>query len=347
MDELNWEDYLQAPLDPEMLSNCSMRSELMLQEQRGILRHLAEVLQPRRVACLGSGYLNDIPIDALVPGRELYLVDWIPAISEAGIVNRLITEGDGSYACLLCDERCDPKQYCEAYSGTSESRNMICGNFQPVEEPTLHCASYIPGPEFHFIISDVTLGRADWFGKRAHQWVHQAKTPQQAVKKAISECRRYHGLDATLPIPTGGIDLVTSSLVISQFDHEPYGYFSKVLRQHFSGPRLASRIALLEPLIEQLRSELFAIQVEAHIQELYRIVEKRHGRVYLSVETFRSVPGEDQFFLVHDIPQALEVMGEYFHFDYNLLPPEQSLRISPSGEGNSLVQGFVLSPISK
>lgn len=61
-----------------------------------------------------------------------------------------------------------------------------------------------------------------------------------------------------------------SSMVVSQFDHEPYAFFSKLVTLQF-GSCLWAEEEQLRPLMEKLRSELFRLQVEGHVREIHRL----------------------------------------------------------------------------
>jgi hypothetical protein len=100
----------------------------------------------------------------------------------------------------------------------------------------------------------------------------------------------------------------------------------------------------LLPLMDRLRGEIFQTQVEGHVRELHRLVEKSCGKVYFSVELFRTVPERDEFFLVQEIPKAMDAIGRYFLFDFEIIPPDKVLLRADAGEGVSLVQSYFLTP---
>jgi hypothetical protein len=222
--------------------------------------------------------------------------------------------------------------------------SRVCDNFSLVEGPRLRCAHYRPGVEPHFVTADVTCGRATRFARRAGRLVASSKTPQQCFRKALAECQHCVALQEEVAIPSGSLDLVTSSMVVSQFDHEPYTFFSKLLALHF-GPRLLAEERQLLPLMGKLRAELFRVQIAGHVRELHRLVNKERGKVYFSVELFRSLPASGTFFLVHEIPQAMAVLGQYFVFDFTAIPPERALRSIQTAAGTSIIQSYVLLPL--
>ena len=78
--------------------------------------------------------------------------------------------------------------------------------------------------------------------------------------------------------------------------------------------------------------------------EMYRILNKERGRAYFSVEFSRSVSDstEDDYFLVHEIPTAMAVLGKYFFLDFKLIPPDRTLRAIEMDSGTSVIQSYVL-----
>lgn len=96
-----------------------------------------------------------------------------------------------------------------------------------------------------FLEADVTLGRATAFARRVERWVGFSKTPAQAFRKAIDELSRCSTVNEKIAIPPDSLDLVTSSMVVSQFDHEPYTFFSKLLALQFGSRLLAEEARLL------------------------------------------------------------------------------------------------------
>lgn len=73
-----------------------------------------------------------------------------------------------------------------------------------------------------------------------------------------------------------------------------------------------------------------------------RIAGKPDGRVTLSVELFRSVPGD--YFRVPETAGALKVLVAYFHFDFRGLPPDRILSRFETEGGTSIVQSYLLAP---
>lgn len=348
---LNWEEYTRAPVSQEEFSQCRIAYGPALSEQRRLIQHLIEVLHPKQVAFLGSGYLNDIPVEVLFDEeRENYLVDWVANVSEEGLRGSVIRQEDATYHCVFCNSE-NPVRYCKAFDGDVATPNQVCGAFCPVREPVLCCDNYIPGEQPTFVTEDITAGRATRFAQRIEKLLPSCRTPEQAFRKAIQECRNCACLSGALPIPSNSLDFITSSMVVSQFDKEPYQYFSKLLELEFGREKILRKEKILMPLMEELRAALFKMQVAGHISEIYRLVNKEHGKVYFSVELFCALPAAespaprgDDYFLVHHMPYALETLSRFFFFDFQLIPPETSLRNTQIGEGHSVVQCYVLTP---
>lgn len=270
-------------------------------------------------------------------------MDWIPRICAEGFSQSLVSDQEGVRTCLVCAGMLDPNRYCRAYREPIDPIHQVCAGYQPVSGENIQCRGYEPGEEPHFFTSDVTGGHASNFAERAARLVRASRTPEWAFRKAIRACALLTSRE--MPIPEGSIDLVLSSLVVSQFDHEPYHYFSRLLEEHYSRETLLEKEKSLRPLMEELRRVLFAAQMEGHAREIYRLVEKNQGRIYFSVELFRSVPGEEDFFLVHEIPKALEILAKYFLFDFQFIPAGNALRESAIGEGTSVLQTYILRPV--
>lgn len=73
-----------------------------------------------------------------------------------------------------------------------------------------------------------------------------------------------------------------------------------------------------------------------------RIAGRRDGRMTFSVKLIRSVPGNN--FRVPDIAGPLEVLGTYFHFDFEGLPPDRDLSRFETAGGTPIVQSYLLAP---
>ena len=124
--------------------------------------------------------------------------------------------------------------------------------------------------------------------------------------------------------------------------------FAGLLVEKFGAEQMLRKEARLMNVVEELRSDLFQVQVEGHAWEIHRILDKERGRAYLSLEMFRTVPGtKDEHYPVSMFGRALENLGRYFHFDFQSITPERALRASKIGEGISIIQSLVLKPIGR
>ena len=100
--------------------------------------------------------------------------------------------------------------------------------------------------------------------------------------------------------------------------------------------------------MEKLRTKLFTYQVESHFKEIHRIVKKDNNpRIYFSAELFRSFKDGNTYFLVQDMPKALEIIGKNFFFDFNENLNDKILRKTELGEGISINQCYALIPKTK
>ena len=340
----HWDSYLDAPLleDKLLQSNCDSAFD----SQREHIDTLLRRFKPRRVACLGSGYLNDLPIESLFQiADETYFVDWLPDVSFLGLSRRIIQRVDGDTRCICCG--CTrPERFCRSFAGSMCDSVTVCTAFSCPEDSKTQCVNYEPGDDPRFVRADVTSGRASRFGQRVFDAVRKSDTPKQAFKRAIRECRRCSDIHDPIPIRSDSFDLVTSSLVASQFDAEPYGYFSRLIERKFGRDAVEAKEGVLVPLMEELRTELFRVQIEGHCAEIFRLLNKEDGRAYLSVELFRSLSACDDFFLTHGSPRLLESLERHFLFDFVSIPAEKAVRGHAMGEGTSIVQSFVLRPKS-
>jgi len=166
-------------------------------------------------------------------------------------------------------------------------------------------------------------------------------SPHGAFLRAVNCVDQYQY--RALPIENDSMELVTSSMVLSQFDFEPYTYFARLMEDQFGHQALQQQEQQLRPLMEELRSRLFARQVEAHVKEIHRIVKKdNRPRVYLSTELFRSYPDSDHYFVVQDMSMALDIIGKYFLFSFSEHSDGKILSRSELGDGSSINQCYRL-----
>lgn len=341
-----WDAYLSTSKDIRLPKAKFRLYEKAFSDHKANISNMINLLSPGSVAVLGSGHLYDIPLNDLVEnGRKIYLVDWIENVSKAG-VSRMILQKDkcDRYNCLFC-KKGTGHEYCLNFTGEF-IENGVCTGFEPVEEPYITCKNYEPAVEPSFIKADITGGAARSFAGKIEKHITSCKTAKAAFLKAIALTENYNY--TPIPLENDSVELVTSSMVLSQFDFEPYTYFSTLLQKQFGREELEKHESKLLPLMEKLRTRLFVLQVESHVQEMYRIVKKDNkARVYVSAELFRSYPDSEMFFLVQDMPKALELIGKYFFFYFGDLLDGKVLRKTETGDGVSINQSYVLIPKSE
>ena len=339
-----WHSYLSHPVDGEHLNEGLGHCRRAFADHRAIIARMIDKFRPDTIAVLGSGYLTDIPVaDLIDDNKKLYLFDWIEGTARIGLSRSIVSRNEQGHNCLFCKVRTG-NRYCRNYTGEFYQEG-VCTAFELIEEPAVTCSNYDPADEPVFIRADITGGVASGFAAASDKMVASCRTPKQAFLKLLNAIDNIK----FGPIPMGedSIDLVTSSMVLSQFDAEPYAYFSHLLLERFGRDEIMKHEAKLGPLMEKLRSRLFILQVEAHVRELHRILKKDgKARAYVSAELFRSNPMGDveQYFLVQDMPIALEIIGRYFSFEFGPLLEDMILRKSELGDGVSINQNYILIP---
>ncbi len=175
---LSWDDYIRPVVSMRTWFASRRAHVAAFDAQRRLIRDLLAAHRPRRVVCLGAGYLNDLPVDALLaPERENFWVDWIAGASVEGVRGTTIGGTAERPACLFC--ACpNPRRYCAGFVGPVLDSAQVCSAFGPVAEPSLHCARYAPGDEPAFLVHDVTAGRAARFARRAERIVRASAKPE-------------------------------------------------------------------------------------------------------------------------------------------------------------------------
>lgn len=342
-----WQQYLADQASTSYSSGNFKICEQAFIEQKHNIAELIHSLSPTRVAVLGAGYLNDIPLaDLLAAGRTIYLVDWQEQAPKIGISRLLLHQDkDAQYRCLFCDMRTG-KDYCANFSGEYLTEG-VCTAFTLVTSPFMTCERYTPTKEPRFIKADITGGVARSFADNIEEQLMFCTTPREAFLRGMNCMEQYHY--RPLPMEDNSMDLVTSSMVMSQFDFEPYTYFATLLEERFGRKELQKQESSLRPLMEEMRTRLFTRQVEAHVREVHRIVKKdNQARVYVSAELFRSYPGSEHCFVVQDMPLALAILGKYFLFAFDEESYGKVLSKSKLGDGVSINQCYrlVAQPVS-
>lgn len=145
-----------------------------------------------------------------------------------------------------------------------------------------------------------------------------------------------------ISIPDGNVEFVTSFLVVSQFDHEPYNYLTSQAAEMI-GPPTQREERVMHDSMELLRSILLGSQVERHCREIRRILAP--GRCcYMVFELFHVVPAGKHWFLVDGASRTLDVIARHFHFDFDMIPEDRLETRFQSSDTPSLVCSFVLQP---
>ncbi|MBZ5528019.1 MAG: hypothetical protein LAN71_08980 [Acidobacteriia bacterium] len=344
-----WELYIdgcrRAPDGDALISACRSACGDTFLHERENLTQLYRRFKPKEIGCLGSGCLNDVPVEVFLRGgSRVCLVDWIPGISEKSFAFGLIRPRDTGYACLLCNLPGGGAKFCKNFKAPARSAH-VCDNFCLLEGDPPRCTRYETGVQPRFLAGDATLGRATSFAAGAERIVASANSLTECFQSLLQECRRFcWTARQTLDIPDGKLDFVSSVMVMSQFEHEPYEFFSKLLVKRFGQEQILAQEESLRPLMEELRAELFRMQIDGHVREMYRLVNKKRGHVYFSVELFEKHPERKDFFLAEGTPFMLETLGNYFFFDLEALPLDRTLRRVDVGKGHSVIQSYLLTP---
>jgi len=339
---VTWDEYLSVPEIRHKLTDCFRSCKGSFESHRGNIERLTQAISPKTVACLGAGILNDIPYGALVQsGATVHLVDWIPGSTDIGVEFSIIEHCDkGHPNCLYCDLPGETSAlYCKNYQTITDPNLTVCDNFQSSESEPLTCRAFKKGdlPSIHY--EDVTGGYATEFGRQVAQEMKHARTWKQCFDKATKLAWRIKA-NRHLPIGTSTVNLATSSMVVSQFAHEPYDFFTRHVFDKF-GPPTAENENNLLPAMEKLRDILFAEQAERHLAELDCLLAPG-GMCYLSLEMFAAVPNTQRWFMVEGAAKVLDLAGQQFHFNFDILSDTEFLNQFQAGSGNSLAMSIVL-----
>lgn len=83
------------------------------------------------MACLGSGYLNDLPIESLFEvADETFFIDWLPNVSRLGLGRKIIQRSQVGARCVFCEFNC-PERFCRAFSGPMRETARVHCFFRP------------------------------------------------------------------------------------------------------------------------------------------------------------------------------------------------------------------------
>lgn len=340
---IGWDDYLKVSNTSGKYFECRQRCRTRFEQFRKNIQCAVEATKPQVIACLGAGVLNDIPLESMVQsGATVHLVDWIPGSIDVGIDLSIIHTNENSKpCCIYCSPAIDcPDSYCSSYKQASPT-STVCRSFVPVSEPQLRCGSFVRGeqPSVHY--EDITSGFATTFGQEILSELDGIRTWKQAFTRAESLANRMSHHKTCTPIADSSVDLVTSSMVMSQFDHEPYGYFAHRAAD-LLGPPSASEEKRLLPIMNSLRRMLLVNQVTPHCEEITRMLAP-DGYCYMSFEIFHEELASRQWFIVDGMPRALEIIGDYFLFNFDILPHHEPMTRFQTDNTPSLVFSFMLS----
>ncbi len=341
----SWHDYLRVPRDEDVRRLCQPRYRTAFNRQRDALRRIVDTLRPKTVACLGAGVLNDIPYETLVrTGATIHLVDRLPGVIDTGLSASVIRCGqDGNPYCVYC--RLDPARarlYCRHFQESMRAPGSVCERFAPASGEPRGCASYVRGEEPRVHEQDITGGYAGAFAEGVPRAVREVDSWRQAFRHASALAKRAERHRSSLDVPDGSVDLVTSAMVVSQFEHEPYTYFSRQAATRLGRPSMEEE-KRLRPALETLRDKLLLNQVERHCDEIGRMLAPE-GRCFMSFELFQLDRRDGRWFLVKEMYEALKVLGQRFRFDFNVLSTEDAVTRFETGESASLVYAFLLAP---
>lgn len=342
-----WRDYLSGSDLQDRYGACHRQKAAAYTRQPDLIRRIFEATRPRTVACLGAGVLNDIPyLNFLRAGATVHMVDWLPGAIDTGIALSIITKDRaGAPICAYCAVGDDEvaRTCCRNFGGANPTGARVCENFIPGSTGQSVCEAFRRGgwPAVH--VRDVTGGYATAFAEGlinelsgVTSW-KQAFGRARALAKRVSRAKRP---DSGLDIPDGSVDLATSAMVMSQFEHEPYGYFSSQAAKVLGPPDARDEIRLRQGL-EGLRDTLLANQFEGHCAEIRRILAPG-GRCLMSFELFHF--NADEWFLVKEMNALLPLLETHFRFSFAGIPERDCLMQIDLRESESLVLSFLLEP---
>ena len=337
---ISWEDYISTPAARAQSRRCRALCGGAFEPLRDILARVIGSVAPRSVACLGAGVLNDIPFRHLVRETvELHLVDWLPGVIETGLAQSIVErDAAGRPECAFCVlGKPDARAFCR---GFTRPRGRVCDSFEEGGGPQPTCKAYERGDWPRVLCQDVTGGYASAFARDAVASARAAGTWRQSLKRASAASKTARRQRTPIDIADGSIDLVTSSMVMSQFYHEPYEYFSHQLAARLGPPGTQDERRLTESF-ETLRSELASRQIEGHLDEVARIMA-HNGRFFAAFELFHRRAPDGGWFLVRPMHEALRLLDQRFDFDFDLIPPGDSTVKLQIGGSPSVVHVVVL-----
>ncbi len=340
---VGWDEYLKVSNACDTFHECCRRCKPAFEQHHRNIRCAVEVTRPKTVACLGAGALYDIPYEFIVQsGASIHLVDWVPGSVEAGVDLSIIQTGDdGKPSCIYCHPAIAcPQTYCRHYQQSLGLPSTVCSSFSQVPGLPPRCAAFEKGaqPSVHY--EDVTAGYATEFGREILSELQHVGTWKQAFARAMGLATRIGQHRTQTTITDSSVQLVTSSMVISQFDHEPYEYFARRAAELLGSPTAQEEKQLL-PVMKALHEVLLRRQVTLHCEEIRRILAP-DGYCYMSFEMFHVVPAAAHWFLVEGMATALEIVGRHFLFNFDVIPNHEPMTRFQAGDTPSLVLSFML-----
>ncbi len=161
-----WDSYLSMDTNKEQFKERLCLCEHAFAAHKENISKLITSLNPSSIAVLGSGYLNDIPLQNLIQeNRKVYLIDWIENVSKVGVSKHIICRSeDNCPSCLFCSKGTSDR-YCKNYTGEL-LRDGVCTGYQPVKEPFDTCKNYDPATDPYFMKADITGGVARGFSEK-------------------------------------------------------------------------------------------------------------------------------------------------------------------------------------
>ncbi|MBI5427212.1 MAG: hypothetical protein HZA02_02910 [Nitrospinae bacterium] len=344
MNPLGWDNYLNPNQEFQRRREACGNS---FKGQRERIRDLARALSPKTVVCMGAGHLNDIPIgDLIAGGSSVFLADWMHGVQQEAFLREVVQNVDGRFKCAICKNPENPREYCPNFSPPDDMQTRQedhCGNFLQSEGFRPLCANFQWGLFPRFLECDVTQGRAGHFAQRVAKTITNAKTPKEVFKKACRETRDCGRARDFLPVADHDVDPIASSMIVSQFDHEPYRYLSLLLAEKFGEEAVMEKAPVLTPLMQKPRDDLFETQAEGHCREMARLL-KPGGRIYFSAETFHKSGKSGTWFPITLARQALAIIETHFDYDFDALPADKLKEKIKILDGESMVECYVLAP---
>ncbi len=340
---VGWDEYLKVSNACDTFLGCFRGCRSAFEQHRRDIRRAVEVTRPKAIACLGAGVLNDIPYEFMVQsGASIHLVDWVPGSVEAGVDLSIIQTGeDGKPSCVYCDPTVAcPETYCGHYQASSAPTSTVCRSFVQVPGLPARCAAFEKGAQPSVYYEDVTAGYATEFGREILSELHHVESWKQAFARAMGLATRIGQHRTQTTIADSSVQLVTSSMVISQFDHEPYEYFARRAAE-LLGPPTAKEEEQLLPAMKALHELLRRRQVTRHCEEIRRILAPE-DYCYMSFEMFHVVPSAAHWFLVEGMATALEIVGRHFLFNFDIIPHHETMTRFQAGDTPSLVFSSML-----